>query len=469
MLRRLCFLTLGLAALTVVAALNAAEPFQTKDQKSSAAQLEELARRQKVLAERYRKFEEALQNLHDRLSGGSEADKERAIKLKAALDRSVEGSISERFAKFTKTLSGTVEDKEFAALTRQSEELSRDLQDVLHLLEGNGKKLVNHKEERLSLEAKIKKLDELIRKEKIVKGQIEIGLDPTQVKDNQREVTEATKNLAKKLGEGDKKDGKDDKNKGGQGGEAKNDKSEAKEAKGDGNKGQSKDAGKDNKGSEAKPGDAKNQGDKKDAKPGQSKEGGKDSKSGKGSESKPGDSKSGKGSESKSGQSKDGKGSKGSEGQPKESKKDGKGQEGEAKDGGKKDGQEKASSLKTKEDEKKAGGDDKKKEGSAKEGQPGGEKKEGSAKQGQQGGDKKGSESKSGQQSESKSSQGQSKSGESSKGQGQPKQGAGGMQDDDQGSSKKESPKADNQPPGKQDPQRHVDDAIVKQKDPRRT
>ncbi len=465
MLRRLCFLTLGLAAVTVAAALNAGEPRQTKDkQPLSAQQLRELSQRQKVLQERYRKFEEALQGLHDRLAGGSAADKERAAKLKAALDRSVEGTVTERFAKFAKALGGNVKDGQFGDLIKQSQELARDLQEVLDLLEGGGKKLVNHREEKLSLEAKIKELDRLIRKEQVVKGQVEIGLDPKQIQENQREVTQATKEFAKKLAN-EKKGDKGDKNdKNGQGNEAKNDKSQAKEAKGDGDKGQSKDAGKENKSGESKPGDAKNQGDKKDSKPGQSKQGGKDSKPGK--ESKPGDSKSSKGSESKSGQSKDGKGSESKSGQSKESK-NGNGKEGEAKDGGKKkEGDEQKSSLKTKQDEKKAGdGDKNKKEGSAKEGQQGGDKKQGSAKQGQQGGDKKSqqSQSKSGDSKASKSSQGQAKSGKSSQGQGQPK--PGGESQDDQGSSKKDSPKADNQQPQKKDPQRHVDDAIVKQKD----
>jgi len=94
MLRRLCFLALGLTALTVAMALHAGEPRQTKEKTLSAQQLRELAAKEKVLQERYRKFEEALQGLHDRLAGGNAADKERAAKLKAALDRSVDGSVT---------------------------------------------------------------------------------------------------------------------------------------------------------------------------------------------------------------------------------------------------------------------------------------------------------------------------------------------------------------------------------------
>jgi hypothetical protein len=464
MLRRLCFLMLGLAALTAAAALYAGEPRQTKKDKGlTDKELREIAAKEKVLQERYRKFEEALQALHDRLAGGSAADKERAAKLKAALDRSVDGSVSERFSKFVKFLaSNKLKDADFGKLVDQSAEIARDLQEVLDLLEGAGKKLVNRRDERLSLEEKIRQLDKLIREQNVIKGQVEIGLDPKQVKENQGEVTQNTKNFAKKLANEDKKGDKGDKSN--TGGEAKNDKSQSKESKnGNGKEGEAKDSGKENKGAESKPGDAKNQGDKKDGKPGQSKEGGKDNKSGQsGKESKPGQSKDGKGSESKSGQSKDGKGSESKSGQSKESK-DGKGKEGEAKDAGdKKDGDQPKSSLKTKQDEKKAGGDDgQKKEGSAKQGQQG-DNKAGSPKQGQQGGAKKDqqSQSKSGDSQASKSSQGQSKSGQQSQGQGQSKSG---QDKDDQGSSKKESPKAD-QPPSQQDPRQHVDQAIQKQK-----
>jgi len=155
MLRRLCLLTLGLAALTVAVALQAGEPRQTKDTKKLSNQdLRELAAKEKILQERYKKFEEALQGLYDRLNGGTAADKERAAKLKSALDKSLEGSVTDRFERLAKVLSGTVKDGQFPELIKQSEDLARDLQDVLDLLEGSGKKLLNHKERRLTLRSR---------------------------------------------------------------------------------------------------------------------------------------------------------------------------------------------------------------------------------------------------------------------------------------------------------------------------
>jgi len=462
MLRRLCFTALGLAAVLVVTALNADEPRQDQgtkiNKKDTDKDLKELASKEKILQERYAKFEADLQALHDRWAKGTDSEKQNAARLKLALDRSTDATLTERFAKYVRFL--TTQKPSATGVTdlvTQSEAIGRDLKEVLELLKGMRNPFKDRKEERLSLEDQIKKLDQLIKAQKIINGQIETGLDKQNIKDNQADVTQATKDLSKKLGLADKKD--KDKGKGGdEGNEAKNDKSEAKEGKGDGDKAQGKDAGKDGQGKEAKPGDAKNAGEKKPGdKQGQAKEGGKESKAGQ--ESKPGDNKSGKGSESKAGDSKSGKGSESKAGEKKDSK-GGQGKEGSAKDSGDKKEGEKQGSLKTKQDEKKACNDPKD-----------GDKKEGSAKSGQ--GDKQGqpksSDSKSGEKSQSKSgsesgksSQGQSKSGKSSDSQGQPKSGADGQ---DQASSKKESPKSDDNNPQKQGPKQNVDQAVQKQDD----
>jgi len=155
MLRRFCILALGLAALTVAVSLHAGEPRQKGQKDLTDKDLRDIAAKERILQERYKKFEEALQGLHDRLANGTAADKERAAKLKGALDKSLEGSVSERFERLAKVLSGSVKDKELAKLVKDSQDLARDLQDVLDLLEGGGKKLVNHKDKILTLRRKL--------------------------------------------------------------------------------------------------------------------------------------------------------------------------------------------------------------------------------------------------------------------------------------------------------------------------
>ena len=99
------------------------------------------------------------------------------------------------------TVKGKASDIE--KLVKQSAEIGRDLREVLELLKNGKINATNHKEERLALEDQIKKLDALIKQEKIIIGQIEIGLDKNNIKQNQQDVTQATKEFSKQLAKND--------------------------------------------------------------------------------------------------------------------------------------------------------------------------------------------------------------------------------------------------------------------------
>src|SRR5438874_2087990 len=102
MMRRFCFTALGLAALTVATVLYAAEPRQTKgttgkDKTGDLKDIKELAEKERLIQERYAKFETSLQELHDRWAKGTDAERLNASRLKLALDKSVDSTLTERF------------------------------------------------------------------------------------------------------------------------------------------------------------------------------------------------------------------------------------------------------------------------------------------------------------------------------------------------------------------------------------
>ncbi|MCC6421674.1 MAG: hypothetical protein IT429_25935 [Gemmataceae bacterium] len=416
---------------------------------------DEVAAREKVLASKFREFEQLLLILKQRLEKSPrQEDRDRAAQLQKVLEKSAEGSIGTRFGEMVKFLGTSKLTKvgDVKVLLDQSERLARDLRELLELLRGTHV-AVNRKEERKRLEELIKDLERVIRDQKIVNAQMESDMKKTDVARNQRDVRDQTRDLDRKLG----KDGKD-----GQGGEAKDNKGESKEGKGKGAKGESKNSG---KGTEGKQGESKNAGKPGEGKKGEAKEGAKGGKQP--PNAKAGD-KAGQKGEAKPGQQGDKQqggaksGAKGGEGAKSGAKGGEKGGEkGGAKGGEKKD--EKGGEAKGDGDQSKV----RKKEepGSAKKG----EKQAGGAKKGdKQGGEQKSSQSKSGksspQQGDAKSSKksdqgGAKSSGQPSKG-GQPPMGGQPPQGGAKGDNNPDSP-----PPGKegdnaqQDARKRIQDA----------
>jgi len=415
---RLFQAALGLtAAVFFVMGLQAIEP-NTPQTKGGKAQFnkEELAAKEKILETKYRQFEEQLLLLKQRLEKSADKkDQERAAQLAKVLDKSSDFSITTRFAEMVKVLSTQKLSKigEVNAIMAQSARLAQDLKEILDLIR-NTSSSTDKREERLRLEQLVKELEKLIREQKLVNGQIEVGtMNPKEVANNQKQVRSDTQAVAKKLGDLNKKDGKD-----GKGGEAKDNKADAKGAKGKGTKGEGKDAG---KGGEGKKGDGKDGGKGGDPKKGEAKDGKQGAKSGE----KKGDAKPGKAGDPKGGDAKSGKAGDPKGGEAKSGGKGGDPKKGDGKDAGQKGGDpkenkqgdakgEQGSKVKTKEKDGDKGG--------AKAGDPKGGEKAGGAKAGDpKGGEKKDSaQSKGGQ---SKQSQGQSKAGKSSQGQGSPKSG----------------------------------------------
>jgi hypothetical protein len=439
-MKRILLASFGLLVLTLVMAVQANEPNRPATKPGAQGgkfSKEELAQQERVLAERYRKFEQALLTLKDRLARSDRPeDKARAKVLEKALEASGNISLATKFDQFVKFLETAKVDTSLSGAKQAAAEaaaLAKGIKEILDILSGDGGASAK-REERMNLEKLVKELERVIRDQKLVRGQVDAGVAKKEVQGNQDQVTKDTKGILDKVGD-----------KTGPGNEAKNDKAESKEGgKGKGDKGDAKDAG--------KAGEAKS---------GNSKDAGKDSKADKGGakagdKSEAGDAKSSKGGE---GAKSDAKGSKGGDGDKSGAKDPGKGDDKDNKGGAKEPGKEpgkdgeQGSKVKTKDEDKKADGD---KAGSKKGDPKGGEsgaKKGGDPKGGDPKGDKGGDKSAS-KGGDKGGEQGQSKPGKSSSGQGEPK--PGGEQGGDPGQSKDDNqPKAgQNQDPTQQAKQR---------------
>jgi hypothetical protein len=372
-MRRSLLASVALAALTACLGVYADEPTkgggskvnppitEGKDGKPVLDQAT-MAAKQKELAEKFSAFEKQLVTLQQRLANGSDKDREKAAQLKKVLDTVSDREPSKKFTQLVKALTDTKIDNniESAQLVAKAAALAKDLKEILDLLK-NADGTLDRKAERLAMEQLLKKLNGVIRDEKIIRQKINTpDNDHKDIATDQADNTANAKKLEGQLG----KDGKP-----GNGGEAKDNKGTAKEG-GKGDKADGKATNKDGEGS--KSGDSKDAG-KGDGKKGGSKDAGKGDGSKSGADGK-GEAKNSKGGDgSKSGGSKDGQGG------GKEAGKDKQGGEGSkdagaSKDAGKKDG---AAGAK--------GGDDKK-------GDQAGAKKGGDAGEAGKAGDKKAGE-----------------------------------------------------------------------------
>jgi hypothetical protein len=325
------FLALVGVALMAVLALRADEP-QAKKADDANQIREDLTLREQILSRQFAEFEQSLLKLMQRLRASpKQDDRDRAVILQKALEKAKDVGVGTQFEQLVELLKiqqlKSVGDIRAAA--ERSGKIAENLREILDLLRQDTR-TAKLREERLSLERLIKKLERVIHDQKVTELATRHNrTDKNELKTMQNRVTQKTTEIAKELG-----------SKIGQGGEAK--KADAKDAgKGEGKKGESKDAGsakkgagKDaGKGKEAKAGEAKaKSGDPKENKSG---EAGKSGAAKKGGEAKQGDAKSGKGGDSKS-DSKSGAGKPGKQGDAKSgSKSSGQGQ---SKSGGQKSG-----------------------------------------------------------------------------------------------------------------------------------
>jgi hypothetical protein len=402
---RLILVGLGLVALTILSLGLHAQPPAGQSQDSK----DDILTNEQQLARQFAEFQDMLLRLKQRLARGTPEERKRAEELDKVLDRCKNLAINQEFSKMLEILrvAKTNNTDDLEKLKLQSETIARNLREILDMLQASkGDRL---SQDRKDLEKIIKDLERAINVQKQVQGQTDLGkTDKDELKANQNQVTAKT---AKVENEIQKYLDKDNKN-----GEAANLKGGQKDAgKGDGKKGETKDAGK----------------QPSDGKKGETKEAGKEAKGPKG-EAKPaekkadGEPKAGSKSGEKSGAEPKEAGAKGNKsGDPKKD-----GAQGSAKDN--KSGEQKQGAAKDAGDPKKAGpqgaakGDDKKPAGEqAKGSTPESKAKPGNPEAKQQAGAKqaKGGEKASEAKASGDPKQGEAKAGDSKDGQGQAKDG----------------------------------------------
>jgi hypothetical protein len=238
--RLLTVLTIALLAASVNLRADEPKPAVTDSQKDK----QQAAFEQERLRREFSAFQQSLLTLAQRYEKSSKPeDREKALVLRQAIDLAAKEGIDNQFNKLVASLSGSgISLQDINAAIGQNEQLAKTLREMIDILltDNQSAKL---KEEQRRLQELLKKLDKIIREQKLERSKTESGrLDGDQLAKSQGKVTEDTKNLSKAMGNG--KDAKDPK--GGTKNGEKNDK-----PKGDG-----KDGDKPPKG-EPKPGEPK--------------------------------------------------------------------------------------------------------------------------------------------------------------------------------------------------------------------
>jgi len=196
----LALMTLGLAW-----CVQADEPAKPKaDAKPSG----DLSLEQEILARQYRDFEKALFALAKRLKTSPKPeDRERAANLEKAIALSADKDVKGQFDKLITILktSKTLSLQEITVAMNDSKMVADDIKTIIALL------LADNRDDELKREKKrlqdlIKALEEVIRKQKIVRAQTEAGKSEKEpLVDSQKKVTKNTADIAKAMGD---KDGK---------------------------------------------------------------------------------------------------------------------------------------------------------------------------------------------------------------------------------------------------------------------
>jgi hypothetical protein len=179
-------------------------PPDSGDKKKSVTKVkDDAAIEQERLANQYRGFELAMLHLAQRLERSNKpGDRERAAILKEAIEKSSEVGISHKF----ETLIGLLRSNNSVSLTElaeamtQSKMLADDIQAILDILL-SGNRTDELKRERERLEKLIKELERIIREQKVVRAQTEMGkVDKQSLGHAQGKVTKSTEKLGQSMG-----------------------------------------------------------------------------------------------------------------------------------------------------------------------------------------------------------------------------------------------------------------------------
>lgn len=244
---------------------------------------EPLASSQELLTRRYKRFVDTLKKVAENVK---KTNPEQAELINRAIGKSNADGLPRRMDELVEKLAK----REFGTATEDQEEVVAHLQELLQLLISEDEKQRN-KAEQQRIEAYLKKLNEIIHKEKDVRAATERKENPDDLAARQKKIQEQTNNLNKQIANDDaaKNQSKSSDPKAGdpKAGEPKPGDPKA----GDPKSGEPKPG--DPKPGDPKPGDPK-EGDPKDPKPGDAKPGDpKDPKDTKPMDPKPGDPKPG--------------------------------------------------------------------------------------------------------------------------------------------------------------------------------
>ncbi len=183
---------------------------------------------QERLRQQFGAFQQSLLTLAQRLEKSTKPeDREKAAVLRQAIDLAGREGIDTQFSKLVTTLTSSgVTLREIEGAIGQNEQLLKTLREMIQILlrDNNATKL---KEEQKRLQELIKKLDQIIRSQKVERSKVESGKgDPEELSKSQGKVTKDTKDLAKAMDKGAKpSDGKDGEPKDGKAGDPKDGKS----------------------------------------------------------------------------------------------------------------------------------------------------------------------------------------------------------------------------------------------------
>ena len=203
-MNRLLLSLLGL--LTVALACPAQAPERAKPTDAAKAPAD-LSVDQEILARQYRDFEKALLKLAQRMEASTKPEeREKAANLKKAITLSGERDIKGRFDKLILTLKSTkgLSLQELDSAMKDSKMVADDIRLIIQLLQADTRddELKREKKRLMDL---IKALEEVIRKQKVVRAQTEAGkMEKNPLVDSQKKVTKNTADIARAMG----KDGK---------------------------------------------------------------------------------------------------------------------------------------------------------------------------------------------------------------------------------------------------------------------
>jgi hypothetical protein len=217
---------LGLIIVGVAFAADPPKPSNENDNLRKSAAFD-----QERLRQQFGAFQQSLLSLAQRLEKSTKPeDREKAALLRQAIDLASRESIDTQFSKLVTTLTASgITLREIESAIGQNEQLLKTLREMIQILlsDNNAAKL---KEEQKKLQELIKKLDQIIRSQKIERSKVESGKgDPEELAKSQGKVTKDTKELAKAMEKGgkpqDSKDAKDGTPKDGKSGDPKDGKS----------------------------------------------------------------------------------------------------------------------------------------------------------------------------------------------------------------------------------------------------